>query len=118
MSLFDNEHPQHLDYLARAKAASRRTTEMLDAADRAEDTVCPDCGGEGFVILLRPACCGNLTGSGECRAHCAIPEEYWEPCESCRGEGNICTGIAEAKAAAAIDRENRRVPWARRVAAG
>lgn len=62
MSLFDSEHPQHLAHLARAKAASRRTTEMLDAADR-------------------------------------------------------CEGMAEAKAAAAIDRENRRVPWAVRVRA-
>lgn len=33
MSLFDSEHPQHLAHLARAKAASRRTTEMLDAAE-------------------------------------------------------------------------------------
>lgn len=72
------------------------------------DIPCPDCGGTGVVTLMRPTCCGNFTGSGECRAHCAIPEEYQEPCESCRGEGNICAGMAEAREAAAIHWQNKR----------
>lgn len=92
MSLYDPEHPQHLAHLARAKAASRRTTEMLDAADQSP----------------KPALA---------QRHDAVLASAGRP-EGERLPTNSCAGIAEAKAAAAIDRENRRVPWAQRVAGG
>lgn len=60
MTMYDPENPQHLDYLARAKAAARRRAEEAVTADRT-------------------------------------------------------TGMVEALKAAAIDRANKRRPWAQRV---
>lgn len=51
-----------------------------------EGNRCEDCGDVGYVVKVRPKCCGRLSRGGDCRADCAIPEEYQEPC-SC-GAGN------------------------------
>lgn len=50
---------------------------------------CPICGGAGQSITVIPACCGNLTKGGECRAHCCVPEEVAEACAICGGAGVI-----------------------------
>jgi len=50
---------------------------------------CPECGGAGWVVAVRPACCGNVYPSGECKGDCAVPEQYQEQCESCNGSGFI-----------------------------
>lgn len=86
MSLFDPEHPQHLAHLARAKAASRRTTEMLDA--------------------------GELGGIAR-EQHSELPRALSREVPAGRPGGgslptNSCAGIAEAKAAAAIHWKNKR----------
>lgn len=143
MSLYDNEHPQHLAHLARAKAASRRTTEMLDAADRAwrppetaprdgsKFTVLYDDGStedevywsnERYCMLGAPqGSCGPgfvSTEAGNLPVGDCPDITHWRAAQHDGGGAGItCTGIAEAKAAAAIDRENRRVPWAVRVRA-
>lgn len=53
---------------------------------------CFQCSGSGFFFeaRTREACCGN-TINGECRSHCAIPEDYEEQvrCDVCGGIGNI-----------------------------
>lgn len=41
-----------------------------------EQNYCPACGGSGYIVDVRPACCGNLTSGGECRGDCAVPEQY------------------------------------------
>jgi hypothetical protein len=56
---------------------------------------CPNCGGAGCTIGVRPTCCGNLSASGDCRGGCAVPEEYQEQCELCGGGGKLDT-IPEA----------------------
>lgn len=59
-----------------------------DWCERCEEAApCPDCHGAGFTISLHPTCCGNFTGSGECRAWCAVPDECQEPCDGCLGTG-------------------------------
>lgn len=60
-----------------------RNTSAIFAQGRPDESSCPDCGGTGVVTLMRPTCCGNFTSTGECRSHCAVPEEYQEPCETC-----------------------------------
>jgi proteasome lid subunit RPN8/RPN11 len=46
---------------------------------------CPNCGGSGYVDGVEPECCGNTTGSGECRGDCAVPRQVEEACP-CGGE--------------------------------
>lgn len=55
MSMYDPENPQHMDYLSRAKAASRRTTEMFEDAeirDRVREILARDQG----VAPAEPPC--------------------------------------------------------------
>lgn len=50
---------------------------------------CPYCGGCGYIEAVRPACCGNLTPAGSCRADCYIPEQYQDQCGNCGGSGAV-----------------------------
>lgn len=50
---------------------------------------CEGCGGNGWVVGVRPTCCGNVTRHGDCRAHCAVPEQVQEPCPECGGAGQF-----------------------------
>ena len=64
-----------------------------DSEARAMTATCPQCNGDGYFMQdrTRPACCGNVYPSGECRSHCAVPEYYQEQvgCDACGGTGEL-----------------------------
>lgn len=71
----------------------RRDGSVL-AIDKDQMQPCPECGGGGFIEHMDPECCGNLTPGGECRSHCAVPNEWREGCDRCRGAGQVQCEIA------------------------
>lgn len=68
-----------------ATIASLQEERMADV----ETIDCPQCGGAGCVEGIEPACCGNLTKSGDCRGSCAVPQQCQEQCSYCGGSGTV-----------------------------
>lgn len=58
-------------------------------AEQCRTQTCEACDGNGWVVGIRAACCGNVTRHGECRGDCAVPEQVQEACDACGGAGEF-----------------------------
>jgi hypothetical protein len=59
------------------------------ACAHASSVECPECSGAGWIEGMEPACCGNLSRSGECWGGCAVPVQTQEQCGFCGGGGEV-----------------------------
>ncbi len=54
------------------------------------ETICPNCGGDGEYPVSKPA------GRFSTALGCWLPDEAWQQCETCGGEGWVERDEVEA----------------------